>query len=104
MTYIIPETRRAKISGKIIDGTNPTPYFYIMIALSCVVATYGLLSDSTAVIIGAMLISPLMMPIIGVSLGASQGNRSLVVTAIKSLLIGVASRDHPFHGAFIADS
>lgn len=91
MTYTIPETRRAEISGKIIDGTNPTPYFYIMIALSCVVATYGLLSDSTAVIIGAMLISPLMMPIIGVSLGASQGNRSLVVTAIKSLLIGAAA-------------
>jgi len=91
MTYVIPETRRAEISDKIIDGTNPTPYFYIMIALSCVVATYGLLSDSTAVIIGAMLISPLMMPIIGVSLGASQGNRSLVATAIKSLLIGVAA-------------
>lgn len=89
--HTIPETTRAEISDKIVGGTSPTPYFYIMTTLSCVVATYGLLSDSTAVIIGAMLISPLMMPIIGVSLGASQGNRSLVATAIKSLLIGAVA-------------
>ena len=39
--------------------------FAILMALSVVIATMGVLTDSTAVVIGAMLIAPLMIPIMG---------------------------------------
>ena len=46
------------------------PYFYrvaVLTACSALIATFGLLENSSAVVIGAMLVSPLMQPIIGLS-------------------------------------
>lgn len=65
-----------------------------ILAFSVVIASVGLNVNSTAVIIGAMLISPLMGPIIGVgfSLGTSdidllrQSLRNLLVMVVISLL------------------
>jgi uncharacterized hydrophobic protein (TIGR00271 family) len=39
--------------------------FWILLFLSLVIATYGMLADNTAVVIGAMLLSPLMTPTMG---------------------------------------
>ncbi len=41
--------------------------WWVMLALSVTIATYGVLQDSTAVVIGAMLIAPLMVPILGLA-------------------------------------
>jgi uncharacterized hydrophobic protein (TIGR00271 family) len=51
------------------------------------VASIGLNVNSTAVIIGAMLISPLMGPIMGIGLGAGIYDFELIKTAGKNLLI-----------------
>jgi len=40
-----------------------------MVAISTIIAAYGLLANSTAVVIGAMLVAPLMGPIFGIALG-----------------------------------
>jgi uncharacterized hydrophobic protein (TIGR00271 family) len=58
-------------------------------------AAFGLLQDSAAVIIGAMLIAPLMTPIIGAGLALTQGNRPLFQSAIRTVLLG-------FLGALVA--
>ncbi len=42
---------------------------YWLLLLSAVIASAGVVSDSTAVVIGAMIIAPLMSPILGVALG-----------------------------------
>ena len=39
--------------------------WWTMLGLSVLIATFGILQDSTAVVIGAMLIAPLMTPILG---------------------------------------
>ena len=57
---------------------------------ACIIATLGLLSNSAAVIIGAMLIAPLMLPIRGVAFGALEGNLKLVVEGLKALVAGTA--------------
>jgi len=51
------------------------------------IASIGLNVNSTAVIIGAMLISPLMGPIMGIGLGAGIFDFELIKKAIKNLLI-----------------
>jgi uncharacterized membrane protein len=48
--------------------------YLVLILGSCVIATLGLLSNSAAVIIGAMIIAPLMLPIRGLAFGALEGN------------------------------
>lgn len=55
---------------------------------SCMIATLGLLSNSAAVIIGAMLIAPLMLPIRGVAFGVLEGDSELIQTGLKALGVG----------------
>ncbi|MEP7036929.1 MAG: DUF389 domain-containing protein [Acidobacteriota bacterium] len=56
-----------------------------MLVCSAILASIGLDVNSTAVIIGAMLISPLMSPILGVGLGVAIRDRRLLIDALKNL-------------------
>ena len=60
-----------------------------ILAFSIVIASVGLNVNSTAVIIGAMLISPLMGPIIGLGLAAGTNDVDLLKAALQNLLVMV---------------
>lgn len=60
-----------------------------ILAFSIVIASVGLNVNSTAVIIGAMLISPLMGPIIGLGLALGTNDVDLLKQAFKNLLVMV---------------
>ena len=60
-----------------------------ILAFSIIIASVGLNVNSTAVIIGAMLISPLMGPIIGIGLSLGTYDFDLLRQALKNLLIMV---------------
>ncbi|MEG4491612.1 DUF389 domain-containing protein [Microcoleus sp. D3_18_C4] len=65
--------------------------YLVLILGSCIIATFGLLSNSAAVIIGAMIIAPLMLPIRGLAFGAVEGNvllfrKSLIALSVGTLL------------------
>jgi uncharacterized hydrophobic protein (TIGR00271 family) len=62
--------------------------YLILIVSSCAIATFGLLSNSAAVIIGAMVIAPLMLPIRALAFGALEGNTALFRTGLISVTIG----------------
>ena len=60
-----------------------------ILVFAIVVASIGLNMNSTAVIIGAMLISPLMNPIMGLGLGVGISDNDLIRKSLKNLLIMV---------------
>lgn len=62
--------------------------FVALICLSTAIATLGLMQNSSAVVIGAMLVAPLMTPLIGCGLAVVQGNGFLMRNASKSVLLG----------------
>ncbi|NDJ16435.1 DUF389 domain-containing protein [Myxacorys almedinensis A] len=62
--------------------------YLVLIVGSCAIATFGLLSNSAAVIIGAMIVAPLMLPIRGLALGALVGRVALFREGAISVLIG----------------
>ena len=59
--------------------------------LSTAIAAFGVLADSTAVVIGAMLVAPLMIPLLGGGLALVQGNWPLWKQCQKSVLLGFLS-------------
>lgn len=61
-----------------------------ILVCSIIIASVGLNVDSTAVIIGAMLISPLMGPIRGVGFGVGTNNLELIRLSLKNMAITVA--------------
>jgi uncharacterized hydrophobic protein (TIGR00271 family) len=67
----------------------PSFSFHFMLGLSSVIATLGLLADSVAIIIGAMIIAPLMGPILGIAYSATVANRRLLRRSILTLSTGI---------------
>lgn len=67
----------------------PSTTFFIMNALAAVIAGYGLLADSTAVVIGAMLVAMMLGPISGIALALIDARWVLLRTALSTLALGV---------------
>jgi uncharacterized hydrophobic protein (TIGR00271 family) len=59
-----------------------------MLASSGVIATFGLLANSAAVIIGAMIVAPLMNPIISMSFGIMAGRGPLIWRSLLTIVLG----------------
>jgi uncharacterized hydrophobic protein (TIGR00271 family) len=70
-------------------GAAPTREYYVLTILSCIIATMGLIQGSAAVIIGAMIVAPLMTPILAFSLGVVWGDLFLIRISVASILKGV---------------
>lgn len=71
------------------DTTSKRSAFWTMLTLSSVIAAGGVLTDSTATVIGAMIIAPLSTPIMGIALGSVQRRRtgSVMVVLFACLLV-----------------
>ncbi len=84
---------RLELTQSLTKGSQPNLEFLGLISASAMLAAFGLLQDSASVIIGAMLIAPLMTPIMGAGLSLTHGNRPLFQTSLLTISIG-------FMGAF----
>jgi uncharacterized hydrophobic protein (TIGR00341 family) len=62
--------------------------YFVLIALSCVVAANGLIRDSGAMVIGAMVIAPILGPNVGLSLATTLGDKALMIRSMKSIIYG----------------
>lgn len=82
--------QRQKIYRVITEGCEPKISFYILVVLSTIIAAYGLVANSTAVVIGAMIVAPLMTPIIGIALSLVSNDSELFKHAIMAEVVGVA--------------
>lgn len=81
--------RAGIIIKTISDGSAPHTGYYALISAASIIASLGLLTNSGAVVIGAMLVSPLMMPIFGISLGIVRGDNRLFFRALTAEASGV---------------
>ena len=76
------------MTDSLLEESRPGNSFLVLTLGSCIIATFGLLSNSSAVIIGAMLIAPLMLPIRGLSLGILEANEQLIKLSLQAIVIG----------------
>jgi uncharacterized hydrophobic protein (TIGR00271 family) len=87
--YQVSEERRVALFKEISEGSTPAPRFYLMVVASNLIAVLGLLSNSPAVVIGAMLVAPLMTPIFGISLALIRGAPRLLARSLRAEAQGV---------------
>jgi uncharacterized hydrophobic protein (TIGR00271 family) len=85
----LTQEEQIEVYRTIHRDARPDVDFFVMIGLSALIATFGLLQNSAAVIIGAMLVAPLFSPLLGISLAIIQGNIRLLRLAIEATLKGV---------------
>ena len=70
------------------DAKLNTQYLTLMF-LSTMLAAIGLFADSAAVVIGAMVLAPLMTPIVAFSMGILRGEEDMIKSALFKVFIGV---------------
>jgi uncharacterized hydrophobic protein (TIGR00341 family) len=80
---------RAELVSRAEDMAPPLSTFVVMTIVSAVVATTGLLSNSAAVIIGAMIIAPVMGPAISASVGSVLYEPKLFRRGVGLQVLGV---------------
>jgi uncharacterized hydrophobic protein (TIGR00271 family) len=80
---------RVALAERVNQSTPATVDFITMMLLASVLASLGLMQDATAVVIGAMLVAPLMGPLLGGGLAVVQGNLRLFRHASIAIGIGV---------------
>ncbi|RMG93204.1 MAG: DUF389 domain-containing protein, partial [Chloroflexi bacterium] len=74
---------------RIRRGARPDTDFYVLISLAAIIAALGLVVDSAAVVIGAMLVAPLMSPIVGIGLAIVLGDTRFLRLSLGAVLRGV---------------
>jgi uncharacterized hydrophobic protein (TIGR00271 family) len=65
--------------------------FFVLLLLATVIATFGVLSDSTATVIGAMIVAPLMGPIMGTAAAIVMGSAQRALRALALVAAGVVA-------------
>ncbi|MCB1843335.1 MAG: TIGR00341 family protein [Halioglobus sp.] len=71
------------------DNATPTSTFQVLMVLSVLLALGGMYANSAPVIIGAMILAPLMSPIISLSMGLARTDAGLIRISLRTLAIGV---------------
>ena len=80
--------QKQQIYQTIIEGSESKVSFYILVILSSIIASYGLIANSAAVVIGAMIVAPLMIPIVGIAISLVSGDSHLFRLAMTSEIAG----------------
>ena len=63
--------------------------YLVLMVLSTVLATFGLFANSTPVVIGAMILAPLMSPIISLSMGTLRHDKKLIADSFTTIAAGL---------------
>ena len=75
--------------GALREDAQVRGLYIVFMILSALLATLGLLANSTAVVIGAMLIAPLMAPIVSLSMGLLRADSSLINASWIKVTLGM---------------
>lgn len=81
--------RKKEISIDITEGIEHSRLYWLQIVLSALIATLGLLQNSAAIIIGAMLIAPFFKPIQAMAFGIALGRMNIFWRASKMLFLSI---------------
>lgn len=93
--FNLEEKDKATAIKHLVCNSTPNKDFFLMTILSILMATFGLIINSPAVIIGSMLIAPILHPILSLALGIIISDKILIsrsfFTIIKSLAYGISA-------------
>lgn len=81
----LTKTDKVEAIDRVIEGSTPNQDFFLMVILSILTATFGLIIDNVAVIIGSMLIAPILYPILSLSLGIIISDFKLITRSLKTI-------------------
>ena len=83
--FRIGEERQNKVYGEIKENAKGDFDFFVLTIFSAIIITLGLIVDSSAVVIGGMLLAPLVWPVLALSLAIIKGRSNLLQSSVSTL-------------------
>ncbi|MCF7820604.1 MAG: TIGR00341 family protein [Candidatus Pacebacteria bacterium] len=87
--FKISQADRGKFVCKVIDSSSPNADFYFLVFLSSLIVAFGLAANNLILVIGGMLVTPLLSPVLAIALGAVTSEKKLLFRSIKVFLLAV---------------
>jgi uncharacterized hydrophobic protein (TIGR00271 family) len=84
------EEEYRELFSSLRESAMPSSSYQVLTVLSMLLALFGMYANSAPVIIGAMILAPLMAPIISLAMGMARIEPNLIKNSLRTLLIGVA--------------
>ncbi len=81
--------KKEEIALSMVSGIKLKKLYWLELILSAIIATLGLLNNSVAVIIGAMLIAPLFIPIQSLSFGIINSQHKITWKSLKNIILSI---------------
>lgn len=78
---------RNKFCSIIIDSSAPKTDFYFLVILSSMIVSLGLLADNVILVIGGMLVTPILSPILAIALGIVINDAKVIKRSVRIFLI-----------------
>jgi uncharacterized hydrophobic protein (TIGR00341 family) len=82
----IQKKQKDEVVERILEYSCPRKSFFMMMIISAVICTMGILMDNAAVIIGAMLVAPMLASVLAVSLGVVMADFKLIFRSLRVVL------------------
>ncbi len=80
---------RHELYNDIVASTGISTTYLLMVFLSAVIAAIGLVRNDMAIIIGAMVLAPLLIPNVGLALASTLGDRKLALKSVTAAAAGL---------------
>lgn len=71
------------------EDSETNMHYVVLMLLSTLLATIGLFSNSSAVVIGAMLLAPLMAPIVSFAMGMLRADERMIEYSLIKITVGI---------------
>jgi len=91
VTHVDIEQMRDQVFFEGPERKRHLSRYWLLLPLSAVIASDGVVSDSTATVIGAMIVAPLMTPILGIVLAVVLADRANLRRCVLLVLAGAAA-------------
>jgi uncharacterized hydrophobic protein (TIGR00271 family) len=91
LTSIDLQRMRDQLFFEGAERTRRLSRFWLLLPLSAIIASAGVVSDSTATVIGAMIVAPLMTPILGIVLAVVLTDAQNLRRSVLLVIIGAAA-------------
>lgn len=85
----VTKKQKDDVTEIIIESSCPRKSFFVMVTISAIICTLGILTNNTAIIIGAMLVAPMLSSILAIALGIGMGDFKLIYRSMKVVLKSV---------------
>lgn len=87
---IIDDGTKRRAVRELVEEATPDFDYFLMLILSAMMATFGLLAGNETIVIGAMLLAPLLAPVMSLALGTSMSHHPLITRSLSTILWSVA--------------